>query len=267
MMTSAAVLTGFMDTYAHVVMAIGTEAFGPALDNAVASLSKFDLTCVIAYPRSRRPKLLYDGFRGQASKDALDNYFKGTYLLDAVYNASAKNVAPGLYRLHELAPDAFFSSEYFNSAEVHPCISMDRGSLAEELSLLVRPNAELDIAYSIMRSSGSAPFSKAEYSSLQDVAQLLTSAIIRNWQGEHVLGPNDDKRRSDLFAQFASDRLTAREQQIVGAVLKGHSSQSIGNLFDIAEGTVKNHRKSIYGKLNISSQGELFALFVNHVLA
>jgi DNA-binding CsgD family transcriptional regulator len=266
-MSAIGMSTDFADAYTNVVTAIGTDAFGARLDDAVASLSRFDLTCVIAFPCNGRPKLFYDGFRGQASQSALDNYFKGTYLLDAVYNAAANNVPQGLYRLSELAPDAFFSSEYFNSADVHPCISLDQGSLAEELALLVRPNASVDIVYSIMRSNGNAPFPDDEYSLLQEASALLAAAIGRNWKDDQAIGQIGDKRRADFFEHFASDKLTAREQQIVGAILKGHSSHSIGNLFEIAEGTVKNHRKSIYAKLGISSQGELFARFVNHVLA
>lgn len=47
---------------------------------------------------------------------------------------------------------------------------------------------------------------------------------------------------------------------------KGHSSLSIALHVDTAEGTVKNHRKSLYRKLGISSQSELFHLFVNQLL-
>jgi DNA-binding NarL/FixJ family response regulator len=265
-MTSTAISTDFMDAYAHVVMAIGTEEFGKRLDDAVFRLAAFDLTCALAYPQNGRPRLLYDGFRGRASASALDNYFKGTYLLDAVYNASASKVAPQLYRLSELAPDAFFSSEYFNSAAVHPCISMDQGSLAEELALIIRPSEHVDIVYSIMRSNGSAPFSDAEFSDLSAASTLLSAAIDRHWKEADALTQPADARRTELFEHFASEKLTLRERQIVGAILKGHSSHSIGNLFDIAEGTVKNHRKSIYTKLGISSQGELFAQFVDHAL-
>ena len=41
---------------------------------------------------------------------------------------------------------------------------------------------------------------------------------------------------------------------------------SIARNLDIAEGTVKNHRKSIYAKLGISSQRELFTQFVRYML-
>ncbi len=50
-------------------------------------------------------------------------------------------------------------------------------------------------------------------------------------------------------------------------ILRGHSSLSISLHLGIAEGTVKNHRKHLYFKLGISSQSELFHLFVNFVLS
>ena len=37
-------------------------------------------------------------------------------------------------------------------------------------------------------------------------------------------------------------------------------------IMTFAEGTVKNHRKSIYAKLGLASQQELFARFIEHML-
>ena len=45
-------------------------------------------------------------------------------------------------------------------------------------------------------------------------------------------------------------------------VLKGNSSEAIGKRLGIATGTVRIHRKNIYTKLGIGSQGELFSRFV-----
>ncbi|WP_210337734.1 helix-turn-helix transcriptional regulator [Mesorhizobium sp. INR15] len=68
------------------------------------------------------------------------------------------------------------------------------------------------------------------------------------------------------FETFAPSRLTRREQGIVSLILRGHSSMSIGRILEIAEGTVKIHRKHIYAKLDISSQTELFNPFIKHLL-
>jgi DNA-binding CsgD family transcriptional regulator len=56
--------------------------------------------------------------------------------------------------------------------------------------------------------------------------------------------------------------LTPRELEVVGLVLEGHSSESISNLLTISAGTVRIHRKNIYAKMRISSQRELFAIFI-----
>lgn len=56
--------------------------------------------------------------------------------------------------------------------------------------------------------------------------------------------------------------LTAREHVVLRYLLLGYSSQLIGERLGIAEGTVKIHRWSIHQKLDITSQAELLALFV-----
>ena len=67
---------------------------------------------------------------------------------------------------------------------------------------------------------------------------------------------------ASAFHRFGAGKLTAREAEIVELVLKGNSSDAIGKQLGIATGTVRIHRKNIYMKLGISSQGELFSRFV-----
>ncbi|PYF83143.1 regulatory LuxR family protein [Marinomonas alcarazii] len=54
------------------------------------------------------------------------------------------------------------------------------------------------------------------------------------------------------------ESLTNREKQIVDLMLQGHSQSKIAEFCFISEGTVKNHKKNIYKKLNIHSQSEFF---------
>ncbi|MGB5065942.1 MAG: LuxR C-terminal-related transcriptional regulator, partial [Albidovulum sp.] len=44
--------------------------------------------------------------------------------------------------------------------------------------------------------------------------------------------------------------------------LKGHSAEATSRILGIAPGTVRIHRRNIYSKLGISSQGELFSRFI-----
>ena len=45
----------------------------------------------------------------------------------------------------------------------------------------------------------------------------------------------------------------------------GPTVREIGRHFHISTGTVKMHRKNIYGKLGISSQSELFSRFISYL--
>ncbi len=56
--------------------------------------------------------------------------------------------------------------------------------------------------------------------------------------------------------------LTPREKQIVGLVLEGHPSVAIARRLGIGRGTVKNHRRRLYDKLDITSERELFLLYL-----
>jgi DNA-binding NarL/FixJ family response regulator len=68
------------------------------------------------------------------------------------------------------------------------------------------------------------------------------------------------------FERFGQEVLSPREQMVVQLIPRGHSAHSIARSLEIAEGTVKNHRKSIYAKLGISSQQELFSRFIRSML-
>jgi DNA-binding CsgD family transcriptional regulator len=65
----------------------------------------------------------------------------------------------------------------------------------------------------------------------------------------------------DAIARFAPE-LTPREREIVQLVVEGHPSATIAQRLGISRGTVKNHRRRLYDKLDITSERELFLLYV-----
>ncbi|WP_322613975.1 helix-turn-helix transcriptional regulator [Pseudomonas sp. BIC9C] len=254
-----------------LVAQLQCDGFTPQLDEALQALVIFDQSCVLFYPSGGSPLLLHDNLQGISEPGAMHNYLSGTYLLDPVYTACAHGQATGLYRMSELAPDAFFEGDYFNSPDVHPCISMQSGTLSEEIVFICALPGVGHLAYSLMRLNASAKFSPAQIEALQSCQAMVAVLLQRHYQGvgAHV----DDsalalrEHLNSAFSRFAADQLTPREQLIVSMILRGHSSLSISLHLGIAEGTVKNHRKHLYCKLGISSQSELFHLFVNFVLS
>lgn len=256
---------------ADIVAAIGLSNFGKCLDTALRKIVPFDLTAIFGYPIVAQPDLLHNGLGDVSPPEVMQVYVGGTYLLDAVYTACMRKVPEGLYRLSDLAPDEFFQGDYFNSAQVHPCISLETGALAEEICFLVPLPQGYYASYSLMRSNGKSAFNSHEFHILAAYAPLVSAAVIRQWGQlhpvENALNVSAEEPVESAFRTFARDTLSPREQAIVSLVLRGHSSTSIGLVLGIAEGTVKNHRKHIHFKLGISSQAELFALFLRHLEA
>ena len=73
---------------------------------------------------------------------------------------------------------------------------------------------------------------------------------------------------SDLDAalsSFGGDLLSPRERQITQLVFAGYASCHIAGTLGISEATVKNIRKRLYYKMDVTSERELFALFLEHL--
>jgi DNA-binding CsgD family transcriptional regulator len=254
----------------RLIGALGTSEFVSELDDTLRAVANFDLTAILRFSVNNKPTLLHNGLVGISSPEVMSNYLNGTYLLDAVYASCVGGVESGLYRLSELAPDEFFSSGYYVSPEVHPCISLESGTLAEEIVFIAKSSFQSYICYSLMRSSRFQPFSDSEIFELKQFTPIVNALVMKQWPTTKQHGDTEKYlpkgELEHAFLSFAEASLSHREKTIVSFVLRGHSSLSIAHVLKIAEGTVKNHRKHIYAKLGISSQGELFNLFLNHIL-
>lgn len=63
----------------------------------------------------------------------------------------------------------------------------------------------------------------------------------------------------------ADHNLTAREQQIVGLVLSGCPTSEIADRLGVTVGTVKNHRRRLYRKLEIKTEREIYTQFLRYL--
>jgi DNA-binding CsgD family transcriptional regulator len=66
--------------------------------------------------------------------------------------------------------------------------------------------------------------------------------------GDHLLGL--------LLTAYG---LTAREREVCGEVMAGHSTSDIAARLFISSNTVQDHLKSVFGKVGVRSRGELVA--------
>ena len=64
------------------------------------------------------------------------------------------------------------------------------------------------------------------------------------------------------LGEFGNDILTVRESEIVHLLLRGYSAKLASKQLGISHETARVHRRHAYAKLRISSQVELFHLFI-----
>lgn len=84
------------------------------------------------------------------------------------------------------------------------------------------------------------------------------------WTIESV-GKLSDAGRVPSTALF-DEALTPREQDIVGLILDGYPTDLIAKKLGLSRGTVKNHRRRIYHKLDITTERELFRQYIDRIL-
>jgi DNA-binding CsgD family transcriptional regulator len=260
-----------IDFAKRLFAAVRLDDYPGQLVKALQEVAPFEIYTATIFRPNRPPVLLHGNLDEFVPRRVIDNFLTGTYLLDAVYTACCEGVEPGLFRLSELAPDNYFSSDFYNSADFHPCVSDEAGSLAEEIVYMARPVEDLYLVLSLMRTKSVLPFSEPEFEDLKVVAPIVLDTMSSHWQPavSQALQLDVSPPTSTLdkaFATFAKDRLSPREQTIVSLLLRGHSTLSVAHNLDIAEGTAKVHRRNIYDKLGISSQAQMFLMFCAHII-
>jgi DNA-binding CsgD family transcriptional regulator len=80
-----------------------------------------------------------------------------------------------------------------------------------------------------------------------------------------MLQPGVDHQIQQGFASFGSNYVSEREQEVLELLLRGYGADTSAEKLSISLETVRRHRKSIYKKLDVNSQADLFALFINAI--
>lgn len=245
---------------AQIIASLETPDFALNLSNALNFLVDFDYTVIFGYVGTSQPRALYNDFPEDRRRLHVDEYLEGPYLLDPFFLASTSAVEPGLWRLSEIAPDRFYQGEYFRSY-------YGQTGLAEEIGYLIHVHNNLSIVVSLMRQT--RRFSKAEVKVLKTAWPVIDVACRQNWKRDADAGDHSGevfKGKIELaFRRIGAGVLTPREREVVELTLRGHSADAVGKLLGISSGTVRIHRKNIYSKLRINSQGQLFSAFLTAI--
>lgn len=253
--------------FARAIDAIETEHFFVALRDFVDSAVKID-NCVALVFSSERPPLILHQWSPQQPNYFQMLYCQGAYVLDPFYRVSLDEQRGGAYMLDEIAPDSFNESEFYQTY-------YRKVEMIDEIGLLWPLDGRRTMHLSLGRRSKSQHFTAAEALRIRHLEPILNSLLKRHSRGliDHWQGHTDGAGEitSSSAAEIAGRWLnpysvTQREAEIAAMVLRGHSNTSIGLTLNISIETVKVHRRNLYAKLRISSQAELYMLFINHIL-
>lgn len=249
---------------------LGKAEFPPGLAQVLRSVAPYDNIICYAYWRAEVPRDLFNDYAPDDQEIFLTPYQAGAYILDPYFEAHRSDCPTGFYGLRDLAPDRFFRSQYYK-------IFYARTRLIDELGYLMRLDGETTVIASVGRRHPSPRFKTREIQDFKRIEPIVNALMAQHWGGlakQPLLdaavgleGLTPVEEIAERSREFCAGRLTERERDVVAMILRGYSSEAIGLNLGIAHGTVKVHRRHIYRKLTISSQAELFALFVQQLPA
>ena len=138
----------------------------------------------------------------------------------------------------------------------------------DEVIYLAKVHGGNVINLSLMRLDDTEPFSEEEYETLyllaEPVSELLKSHSEHSeFAATYLIQPGIDHQIDLAFRTFGESMLSPREKDVLELMLRGYGTDISAERLNIAVETVRRHRKSIYRKLDVSSQTDLFSLFLN----
>ncbi|NVK40726.1 MAG: helix-turn-helix transcriptional regulator [Oceanospirillaceae bacterium] len=246
---------------ADIVDHLGSESFTERLMAALTGRIPVDQSMIIAFHRDSAPSILFADVDEPLRRAVVDSYVQGPYLLDPWYELVKRQASGGLYMLKEVAPDNFFSSEYY--------LTYYRDTRLKNEAVYLVP---LDDGAQLQISMGfySTALGGSVVQALRTIEPLILSLSRRHWgPGSALAGDGNAERAavhhrvSSVFQSFGASVLTERERQLALMILRGYSLKASAESLGIAMGTVKVHCKNLYQKLGITSQAELFSLFID----
>jgi len=254
-------LAQFSQNLAGLIPAVGQAEFPEKLIDTLRILVAIDDATIVLYPGTNLPVVEYFELPGDGGSPTLDVFIKGPFLLDPYYQA-ARAGKFGVFRLRDLSPSGFQDSEYYKTW-YRNCGYQDECGYV----LPIGKSGFVNIA--LGKTVARASFSKRERSILKDIQPVVEVLGQQHWGNPERESPNTNLR-AQLHAAleaFGSSLLTDRETQVINLVLHGHSTRTVAEKLSISMETVKLHRKHAYAKLEVSSQAELFYLFLDSLMS
>jgi DNA-binding CsgD family transcriptional regulator len=254
----------YNEQLARLINRVGQADFARQLVATLKSLVPIDDATVLVYPDTDLPVVEYFEVPAGLDRSTLDVFVAGAFVLDPYYQAASRDRRFGVFQLRDLAPTGFRDSEYYK-AWYRNCGYQD------ECGFLLPNGATGFINIALGRTGHKSRFTRQQVAALVAVRPVIEVLCQQHWQAwpeaEKESAVNLREQLNTALNQFGSSLLTEREAQVINMVLHGHSTKTLAEKLSISVETVKLHRKHAYAKLEVSSQAELFYLFLDSLMS
>lgn len=244
----------FHQRLGRVMEHIDGDGFWPALASFLRYGVGFDSWVAMIFRREQPPRVLFEGDSDHVEDVLFTEYVRNFYSLDPFYVFSLGVFTPGLYRLDEVAAEHFRKTEYYQRY-----FALNVFEDEVQFMLPMVPHGVLTL------SLGSKQRFTDEEIGLLCLYTPWLLPMMRAASGPQIssagAAPNQEVSLEEKLRR-SGPQLTDREVQTAMLLLAGHSSKAIAARLAISPETVKVHRRNLYEKLNVSSQAEIFALFL-----
>lgn len=245
---------------AGAVDALGSADFHRALLDALSPLLPWNFRYLYIYRRDGPPLVPFH--EGLASS-WIDHYLAGYFRFDPFYRLCLSERLEGVHLLADhvgTGEEGRHYGAFLAGADIHDDV------------VLMLPLTGATVALSWDRSDRRFP--AAAVAALREVAPLALAlnrahvARLPAAPGQAAAGTGAPRPLAfdEAVEAFLPVVLTPREREIVGLALKGFDNGAIARRLGISGQVVRNRRRGIYDKLDITSERELFRLFLDHVM-
>lgn len=252
----------FSKHVAELLPAVGSSEFPELLVRMLKELVPVDDATILLYPGTDLPVIEYFEVPDESDRSTLDMFIKGAFLLDPYYLAATNGGTFGVFRLRDLSPSGFKDGEYYKSW-YRNC------GYKDECGFILPIGAEGFVNIALGKTAPRSSFTKRERTLLEAVFPTVQALCRQHWAdaGSAPSGINLRAQLHSALESFGRSLLTERETQVINLVLHGHSTKTVAEKLSISMETVKLHRKHAYAKLEVSSQAELFYLFLDSLMS
>ena len=263
-------MTKALAQLARVAGCVGEAAFYGEMLKAFGKRLRADLSMVMRYSHGNAPEyLVHDGLQSEH----MDLYLRGLYRVDPIYRLCRQRRVRGVKDLAAVSTPADRSGDYFN-------VFLRLTGMADDLVMLLPVDAEGYVGIVYERKTLFRSYEIAEMRTLFPLIESLHQVhqrVIRTQGPPNAVGrgkqengvpepgllPIDHKA---ALASFLRHELTPRERDVVHLILMGYPNIKIAERLKLSLNTVKNHKKRMYLKLDITTERELFLAFVNFLI-